>query len=273
MKHPSNRLFDTILHRWLRLPYRLHVTEFRSPKRPRETLVFIHGLGNSSETWRSVAALLPEDIRIIAVDMLGFGKSPKPKWVTYNIAVQARAVAHAVVRMKLLQRPIVVGHSMGALVAIELARRYPLVLKQLVLCGPPLYKSTAEEWVGREKLLKQFYRLVMKYPDQFEKIVPLAEKLGIVSHAFNVKGEHAKVYVAALESSIINQSSLDDIRKLRLPITIIYGALDPVVIGTYMTQLGREKQNIMVKRLVVGHEINGIYVGLLARELEKLVGE
>ena len=220
-----------------------------------------------------MAALLPSDVRIVAVDMLGFGRSPKPKWVTYNISVQAKSVAHALVRMKLLQRPTVVGHSMGALVAIKLARRYPLVLKQLVLCGPPLYKSTAEEWVGWEKVLKDLYRVVMKYPDQFQKIAPIAEKLGIVSHAFNVKGELSKVYMAALESSIINQSSLDDIRKLRLPINIIYGALDPVVIGAYMTQLEREKQNITVKRLVVGHEINGVYVGLLARELKKLVGE
>ncbi len=273
MKQEPNTLFDTILHRILRVPYRLYVREYQAPSNPTATLVLIHGLGNSSEAWQELARLVPSNVRVIAVDMLGFGRSPKPRWVTYNIAVQARAVAHTVLRLRLTQRPIVVGHSMGSLVAIELARRFPLVLRQLVLCSPPLYKSTADEWVGREKILKDFYKLVMKYPEQFEKIVPLAGKLGIVSQAFNVKGEIAKVYIAALESSIINQSSLDDIRKLQLPITIVYGVLDPVVIGPYMAQLGKEKENIAVKKLIVGHEINGIYVGLLAGELKKILGQ
>lgn len=263
--------FDTVLHRWLRIPYTLHVTEFRAPKKPRETIVFIHGLGNSADSWRGVAEKLPEDVRILAVDMLGFGDSPKPKWVRYDIAVQAKAVAHTLLHMKLLQRPIVVGHSMGSLVAIELARRFPLVLKQLVLCSPPLYKSTAEEWVGREKMLKDFYRLVMKHPGELERIAPLAKRLGITSEVFNVRGENASVYVAALESSIINQSSLDDVRKLQLPITVLYGTFDPVVIGSYLKQLQKDKDNVVVKQLPVGHEIIGLYVKCIISEVGKLL--
>lgn len=262
-------MFDTVIHRWLRVPYTLHVTEFRAPKKPRATIVFIHGLGNSAESWRSVAEKLPEDVRVIAVDMLGFGDSPKPKWVRYDIAIQARAIAHTLVQLRLLQRPMVVGHSMGALAAIELARRYPFVLKQLLLCSPPLYKTSAEEWAGREKVLKEFYRLVKKHPKKLEMIAPLAKKLGITTKVFDVTGEKAKVYVAALESSIINQSSLDDVRKLRLPITILYGLLDPVVIGSYLKQLEGAKENIIVKSLPVAHEIAGVYVKYIVTEIEQ----
>ncbi len=264
-------MFDTVVHRWLRVPYTLHVTEFRSPKKPEGTIVFIHGLGDSAESWRGVAGKLPEDVRIIAVDMLGFGQSPKPKWVRYDIAVQARAIAHTLIQMRLLQRPIVVGHSMGSLVAIELARRFPLVLKQLVLCSPPLYKSTTEEWLGREKMLKDFYKLVTKHPSELEKIAPLARNLGITTDVFNVRGENAAVYVAALESSIINQSSLDDVRKLRLPITILYGVFDPVVIGSYLKQLGGEMENVVVKQLPVGHEIVGPYNRYIVSEIQNLL--
>lgn len=266
-------VFDTVIHRWLRVPYTLNVTEYRSPKKPRETIVFIHGLGNSAESWRSVAGKLPEDVRIIAVDMLGFGESPRPKWVRYDIAVQAKAIAHTLLRIKLLQRPIVVGHSMGSLAAIELARRFPLVLNRLVLCSPPLYKSTADEWAGRETVLKEFYKLVTKHPDELEKIAPLAKKLGITTDVFDIKGEKAEVFVAALESSIINQSSLDDVRKLRLPITILYGALDPVVIGSYLKQLAGAKENVVVKQLPVGHEIAGIYGNYIVTELNKLLSQ
>lgn len=260
-------MFDTIIHRWLRVPYSLHVVEHRSPKKPRGTIVFIHGLGNSAESWRRVAEQLPEDVRVIAVDMLGFGQSPRPKWVRYDIAVQARAVAHTLLQLQLVQRPVVVGHSMGALVAIEMARRFPLVFKQLILCSPPLYKSSAEEWVGREKVLREFYHLVKKHPKELEKIAPLAKTLGITTRVFDVTGEKAEVYVAALESSIINQSSLDDVRKLRLPIVILYGLLDPVVIGTYLKQLEGLKKNIVVKSLPVAHEITGIYSNYVVSEI------
>lgn len=264
-------VYDTLTHRWLRVPYTLHMTEFRAPKNPKATVVFIHGLGNSAESWREVSALLPQDVRVIAVDMLGFGQSPKPAWVTYNIGVQARAVAHTLLKLRLSQRPIVVGHSMGSLVAIELAKRFPFVLKRLVLCSPPLYKSTSDEWLGREKVLKDFYRLVTKHPEQLERIAPLAARLGIVSDAFNVKGEILNVYMAALESSIINQSSLDDVRKLSLPITILYGTFDPVVIGSSLKQLDNAKENVVVKKFAVGHEILGKYGGYIANELNAVL--
>lgn len=264
-------VFDTIVHRWLHIPYTLHVRKFRSPKNPRATIVLIHGLGNSAESWRGVTALLPEDVRVIAVDMLGFGQSPKPTWVKYSISVQARAVAHTLLGLRLTQRPIVVGHSMGALVAVELARRYPLVLKQLVLCSPPLYKANSSDWLGREKLLKEFYKIVTKHPAELEKIAPVAKQLGIVSKVFNVKGDYGAVYVAALESSIINQSSLDDVRRLSLPIRILYGAFDPVIIGANIQKIDNQKPNITTKVLPVGHEMLGTYVQFIASELKKII--
>lgn len=261
------KVIDTVLHRWLRVPYKLHVTEFCSPSKPRATVVFIHGMGDSAESWREVTKLLPNDVRAIGIDMLGFGKSPRPSWVTYNIRTQARSVARTILWLNLLQRPILVGHSMGSLVAIELAKRYPLVLKQLILCSPPLYKSTANQWFGQEKILKDFYRLVTKHPDQLEMIAPLAAKLGITTNVFNVAGENAKVYVAALEAGIIQQASFEDAGKLGLPVTILYGLFDPVVIGSYFKELDKNKDNVVVKKFPVGHEITGLYVKFIADEL------
>lgn len=265
--------FDAVVHRWLRIPYRLHVTEFCSPPRPRETVVFIHGMGDSSESWREVVRLLPQDVRAIGIDMLGFGQSPKPKWVTYNIRTQARAVAHTLLGLGLLQRPILVGHSMGSLVAVELAKRYPFVLKQVFLCSPPLYKSTVNEWLGQERLLKDFYRLVTKHPEQLEMIAPLATKLGITTNVFNVVGENSKVYVAALEAGIIQQASFEDAQKIGLPVTILYGVFDPVVIGSYFKELGNAKKNVTVKKFPVGHEIIGPYIRYIATELNKSLAE
>ena len=54
---------------------------------------------------------------------------------------------------------------------------------------------------------------------------------------------------------------------LSLPITIMYGALDPVVVNKNITELGKTRPNITTKRIVVGHEIVGGYVKALTRTL------
>jgi pimeloyl-ACP methyl ester carboxylesterase len=264
-------IYDTLVHRWLHVPYTLHVRKFRSPKKPQQTIVFLHGIGNSAESWHGVVRLLPDDVRAIGLDLLGFGDSPKPMWVKYNIAVQAKAVAHTLLKLGLTERPIIVGHSMGSLVAIELAKRFPLVLKQLVLCSPPLYKAETGRQPGYEKLLKDFYLAVVKHPERLENIAAIAKKLGIVSKVFDVTGERSETYVAALEYSIINQTSLEDVEKLKLPISILYGVFDPVVIGSNLKRIDAKKSNIVAKSFPVGHEIMGIYVRYIANELRRLI--
>lgn len=260
--------YDTLVHRWLHVPYMLNVRKFHSPKNPRATIVLIHGLGNSAGAWDDVANKLPRDVQVLGIDLLGFGESPHPGWVKYKIGIQARSVVHTLILSGLLrQRPIIVGHSMGSLVAITIARMFPGFAKQLLLCSPPLYKANAEEWLGREKLLRDFYKLVVRHPEQLELIAPLAKELGVVSKVFDVAGEQSAVYVGALEMSIINQTSLDDVRRLTLPIRILYGVFDPVVIGANLKQVDREKPNLSVKVLPVGHEIMGKYVQYIADEL------
>ncbi len=263
-------MYDTLVHKWLRVPYTLNITQFNNPKRPRETIVFLHGIGDSAEAWRGVAALLPADVRTIGIDMLGFGASPKPSWVKYDMDVQAKAISHTLLKLGFSQRPTIVGHSMGALVAIELAKRYPAVVKWLMLCSPPLYKGD-NKLPNHEKLLKDFYKLVVKHPDELEKVAPLAEKLGIVTSVFDVSGERSSTFVAALEYSIINQTSIDDLIELNLPVGILYGLFDPVVIPENLKMVDAKSANITIKSLPVSHEIMGPYIGFIARELNKVI--
>lgn len=265
---------DTILHRWLHVPYSLHVTHFRSPKLPKATVVLIHGMGNTSASWQSIARQLPSDVRVIGVDMLGFGQSPKPKWIRYKIAVQARSIAKTLVEEGVTQRPIIVGHSLGALVATELARRLPLLIKRLVLCSPPLYRSPETlTRHSRDRLLHEFYKFIKQHPRELERLAPIVVKLGLASKDFNIAGEVADIYVATLEASIMNQSSLKDVQRLTLPITILYGTFDPLIVGKNIKKLAQERKNIKVKAFAVGHEIVGRYQMVIADELKRLVGQ
>jgi len=267
MKKALPLSIDTLIYRWLRFPYRLHSVRFRNPKTPRQTVILLHGLGNSSKSWRTIAKQLPSDVRVIGIDLLGFGNSPKPKWATYTIATQARAVARTLLALGLHQRVIVVGHSMGALVAIELAKRYPLAIKQLVLCSPPLYRDSSDKSYSQDRILRDFYETLRQYPDSLQHVAPMAARLGIVGENFDIKGRKVQYFIAALEAAIVHQTSLVDARRLRLPITILYGTFDPVVIGGRIRELARNHANIIAKSFPVGHEVTGRFQDIVVDEL------
>jgi hypothetical protein len=113
----------TLLHKYLRIPYALHVHVVRKPRQARATVLFLHGIGTSGAAWDDVVKGLPKDVAVIAVDLLGFGKSPSPEWAKYSAATQARSLIATLLRLNIRQRLIIVGHSMGALVAVETANR------------------------------------------------------------------------------------------------------------------------------------------------------
>jgi surfactin synthase thioesterase subunit len=101
----------------------------------------------------------------------------------------------------------------------------------------------------------------------------MAVKLGFANKSLNITEDNVSSYLGALEASIINQTSYEDITKLALPIEIFYGALDPVVISKHITKLAKEYENISAHRLVAGHEIVGGYVKSLGKFLVKLKEE
>ena len=256
-------------HRYLKVPYTLNVHEFRNPRKPKATFVLIHGIGNTLHSWDEVVKQMPKDVRIVGIDLLGFGKSPKPEWAIYNAKTQARSVGLTLLGLRMVQQPIIVGHSLGALVAVEIGKRYPLIPKRLVLCSPPFYSPKADKkMVGSpDDMLRMIYDTARKYPEQFAKMTPYAVKLGLANKTLNVSTDNVGSYMAALESSIINQTSLQDVAKLKLPIDIFYGAFDPVVIKKHITTLAKTNENVTAKRLPVGHEVVGGYVKAVASYL------
>lgn len=266
--HVSN-----IFHRYLNVPYTLNVHEFRSPKKPKATYVLIHGIGNTLHSWDDVVAKMPKDVRIVGLDLLGFGNSPKPNWAIYNAKTQARSVGVTLLGLRMVQQPIIVGHSLGALVAVEIAKRYSLVPKRLVLCSPPFYSprsSEAKKLGSQDDMLRTLYDVARKHPEKLEKFSPFAVKLGLANKTLNITQDNVPSYIAALESSIINQTSLQDVAKLKVPIDIFYGTFDPVVIKKHITGLAKTYKNITATRLNFGHEITGGYVSKLATYLSSL---
>jgi len=98
------------------------------------TFIFIHGLGSSQNYYYPVIPHLTESHRCITIDTYGAARSPYS-----NDNVTIPSIAEDVIGvLDALQVPkaVVVGHSMGGLVVMELGARYPDRLLGVVAIGP-----------------------------------------------------------------------------------------------------------------------------------------
>lgn len=266
-------MFGTFLHKYLRVPYQLHVHTDRKGVSPRATVLLLHGMGNSGASWDAIVKKLPHDIRVISIDLLGFGRSPSPRWMKYDVRIQAQSVARTLLRMNIKTPLIIVGHSMGSLTAIEIAKRYPLFIKSLILCSPPLYSDAEERELlpSQGTMLRRFYQLVLKNPQSIVQAVPLAVKLKIVGDAFDVTAKNVDIYLAALQSSIIHQTALPDVSRLHKPVHIIHGILDPVVIKKNLDQVVKNNDKATLLVIPAGHEMLGAYIPAIVKAINKAV--
>lgn len=266
-------MIDRFIHRTLGIPYTLHVYEQRRVKKAKTTLVFLHGVGASGAAWDEVLKQLAhEQVNILVVDLLGFGASPKPTWAQYSATMQSKALAKTLLSKVVVGNVVLVGHSMGALIAIEFAKRYERFVRSLVLCSPPLYDDKTRKYLpDRDRQLKAVYQFALRYPDQLIQMSIMAKKYGLVGQAFTITPDTVDDYSSALKAAIINQTSLKDIAQLSLPIEIIYGSIDPFVIGGHLKKLAKENQNVHVASFIGGHEIEGRYVALVTNTIKKRV--
>lgn len=96
-------------------------------------LLLIHGIGDSSDTWRPVVEQLAEHYTVIAPDLLGHGRSEKPR-ADYTIAGFANGMRDLLTILE-AERVTVVGHSLGGGVAAQFAYQFPERCERLVLVG------------------------------------------------------------------------------------------------------------------------------------------
>ena len=120
----------------------------------RAPLVLLHGLTFDRAMWQlALAGLSAADPgrQVLALDLPGHGDSPA--WPVYDVGSVADAV-HTAVRQAGLSAPVVVGHSIGAIIAMDYAARYPargvVNVDQWLLVEPfvTLAKSLADEIRG-----------------------------------------------------------------------------------------------------------------------------
>lgn len=99
-------------------------------------IVLVHGWMGSSHHWRKLMPLLAADHTVVALDVRGYGESDKP-YSGYDGRTIVADLLGLIGQLG-LQRPIVVGHDMGALPALLLAAEHPETVSGLVYVDEPL---------------------------------------------------------------------------------------------------------------------------------------
>jgi pimeloyl-ACP methyl ester carboxylesterase len=99
-------------------------------------MLLIHGSGSIWQDWQPVIEAFATKNHLFAVDLRGFGGSGRVSG-SYDITTFADDVADFI-KGVVPSRPVVVGHSLGALITIDLACRYPELVEAVVLEDPPV---------------------------------------------------------------------------------------------------------------------------------------
>ncbi len=142
-------------------------------------IVLLHGLASTCVIWHLTAPILAQDFAVIAMDQRGHGDSAKPDH-GYDFASVSRDAA-GLIEAKGLQKPIVVGHSWGGDVALELAVAYPDLVGGLCFVDGGMIEPTtryASLDEAREQMAPPVFSGVTL--EQFrERIRPRTEELGV----------------------------------------------------------------------------------------------
>lgn len=254
------RLYEKIIHQWLHVPYRLSIRYKRLRWPFSTTYVLLHGLADTGDLWRPVIAELPQKSNYVVVDLLGHGESPHPVGdVIYSADEQSRNVMAACLRAGVTGPIVLIGHSFGALVAIEFARRYRGIVQQMILVSPPIYRDETKEGVARlrqDALLRNAYEQVLKRPDVIMKGYALGTRLRAVGFShIQLNKDNFNAFAGTLRSGIISQQSGRHLLTIVCPTTIVYGTFDPLLVSRNFTKLARVNRQISVISLPTGHAI------------------
>lgn len=210
-----------------------------------ETLVFLHGVGMRLEFWEPQLARFSPHYRCIAYDMLGHGKSPLPPPVP---CLSDYSAQFAALMTHLRAGPVtLIGHSMGALIALDAALRYPQLVRRLVVMNG-VYDRTREQ---KDAIARRVATLDGTVPDWSatldrwfgnEQTAETEDKKAVLLALLNtIQPEgYARTYrlFATADAACKGQLS-----ALSMPALFLTGALDPNSTPAMSEAMARDSAN------------------------------
>jgi pimeloyl-ACP methyl ester carboxylesterase len=187
-------------------------------------LVLLHGIGSGSRSWRRQLAELSEDFRVIAWDAPGYGGSSDPSGPP-SMRFYA-ACLRGLLEALQLKHIILLGHSMGGVIAQEFYRSYPEFIEALIIAD-----TRSRGWnTGHEQRLKMIRTMTPaeiaaeRAPRLLSRSAPdalIREVESIMSEIRPPGYEFAAIALAESDTG-------DVLCNLRVPTLLIWGDQDEI---------------------------------------------
>jgi pimeloyl-ACP methyl ester carboxylesterase len=206
-------------------------------------IVLLGGFLEPSFVWEDVGPLLAQGHRVYALDLDGFGYTERRgPWTLDGWGDQVAAFCKALG----LRKPVVIGHSLGAAVAVEMARRG--IASQVVLvdgdalsggAGPPTWVKRA---LVKSPYFTTIYRFLLRSPWLVKKIVkqaygpnpPPIDDAEISRWTDPLRAKGARQALERMAENDIAGFTRQDLQRLNIPALVVWGAsdnVDPVSAG------------------------------------------
>jgi len=215
-------------------------------------VILIHGIASSSVTFDELVPRLEGTHRVISIDLLGFGESPIPAGATYTIEEHVIAVRRTIASLTLRAPFVLVGHSMGSLIASRYAARYPASVSKLVLVSPPIYVAPAEISDPLQRAAMGAYLKAYEYLRTNQlfttRSASFLARLSPIKNVLEVSERNWVPFVLSLKNSIESQTAISDIAAVRVPVEIVYGTLDPFLM-TGGLRIVEQLRHVTVRRV------------------------
>ncbi|KAB5564666.1 hypothetical protein DKX38_004720 [Salix brachista] len=147
--YPTSRWSDCdckFCTRWTTSSKQTLFVRAEGPKdKAKEDVLFVHGFISSSAIWTETlfpnfSNAVKSTYRLFAIDLLGFGRSPKPADSLYTLGEHLDMIEQSVLEPYKVKSFHIVAHSLGCILALALAVKHPGSVKSLTLLAPPYYK-------------------------------------------------------------------------------------------------------------------------------------
>lgn len=244
-------------------------------------VILLHGFISTHRYWNDVVnCLSKEKVQVVVPDLLGFGSSPKPKTSTYSLEEHVTWLENSLEAI-LEQKPVLVGHSMGACIALQWLLDKPELFSGAVLTGLPYVEphTLRSQVLGLadsdkvknnpqlEKVADYLLRGVSYAP---KKLMPYVMK-NIPKHVAEDTPKHkAHTRKKIVDQLFLSVGVLEKIEKLSLSTTMILAHDDSMILD--YSRLKKKAQNnpsINFVEVGGGHQIPLEHPSLVA---EKIMG-
>ncbi len=208
-------------------------------------VVLLHGFLEDISMWKDIIPVLSKRYRIIAIDLLGHGKTDCIGYV-HTMEDHAKMVRVVLQHLR-LRKYFLIGHSMGGYIALAYAKMYPKTIKGLCLQNSTFYTDDDELKQVRlraNKMAQSNYKILvqMSFTNLFsKKSIPLFKKELKEALQIALKTQ-LQGYIASQEGMRIREDFTQFFANASFKKSIIIGNKDTVVKGDKLLEFTKKHQ-------------------------------